>query len=105
MATLPKKSFTPALTSLPCRQNHNGNLGWDEYKSVMEASGFDEAATKAAFNLICLTRIRMGKLWRAKIRGFYSGQNASIFLAVNPFLSQLIQHLASADLQFWTDLE
>ena len=28
-------------------RNH-GNLGWDEYKSVMEASGFDEATTKAA---------------------------------------------------------
>ena len=30
----------------------------------------------------------------SKIRGFYSGQNASIFLAVNPFLSRLIQFLS-----------
>ena len=34
----------------------------------------------------------------SKIRGFYSGQiNASIFLAVNSFLSRLIQFLSRFD--------
>ena len=35
-------------------RNHDGNLGWDEYKSVMEASGFDEASAtiKAAFDML-----------------------------------------------------
>ena len=43
----------------------------------MEASGFDEAATKAAFDM--LDKNKNGKIDR--------------------------KHLASADLQFWTGLE
>ena len=58
-------------------RNHDGNLGWDEYKSVMDASGFDEATTKAAFDM--LDKNKNGKIDR--------------------------KELAAADLQFWMGLE
>ena len=58
-------------------RNHDGNLGWDEYKSVMEANGIDEATTKAAFGM--LDKNKNGKIDR--------------------------KELASADLQFWIGLE
>ena len=58
-------------------RNHDGNLGWDEYKSVMDASGFDEATTKAAFDM--LDKNKNGKIDQ--------------------------KELAAADLQFWMGLE
>ena len=58
-------------------RNHDGNLGWDEYKSIMDVSGFDEATTKAAFDM--LDKNKNGKIDR--------------------------KELAAADLQFWMGLE
>ncbi|CAI8055453.1 Sarcoplasmic calcium-binding protein [Geodia barretti] len=57
--------------------NNDGNLTWDEYKSVMEVSGFDEATAKAAFDT--LDKNKNGKIDR--------------------------KELASADLKFWTGLD
>ena len=58
-------------------RNNDGNITWEEYKSVMEASGFDEAAARAAFDM--LDKNKNGKVDR--------------------------KELASADMNFWTGLE
>ena len=50
-------------------RNHDGNLGWDEYKSVMEASGFDEATTKAAFDMFDKNKLT-GNTWHQLICSF-----------------------------------
>ena len=57
--------------------NHDGNLTWDEYKSVMEDSGFDETTAKTAFDT--LDKNKNGTIDR--------------------------KELASADLKFWTGLD
>ena len=58
-------------------RHHDGNLTWEEYKSVMEASGFEEATAITVFDM--LDKDKNGKIDRKK--------------------------LASADLKFWTSLE
>ena len=58
-------------------RNHDGNLTWEEYKSVMEACGFDEATARGVFDMI--DKNKNGKIDR--------------------------KELQSTDVKFWTSLE
>ena len=44
-------------------RHHDGNLTWEEYKSVMEASGFEEATAITVFDM--LDKDKNGKIdWK-----------------------------------------
>ena len=58
-------------------QNHDGCINWDEYKIVMEASGFPEESARGTFEL--LDKNKNGKIER--------------------------KELIAADIKFWCDLE
>lgn len=46
-------------------RNHDGNLTWDEYKSVMVSSGYDEAAARIEFD--ALDKNKNGKIDRKEL--------------------------------------